>query len=131
MSHLVTDWCGEHGIKHLLTAPYTSAHNGCAEHLHWTLLDKACAMCFTCNTPAWLWDEFCIMAVLGKQMHGCVTITVDRKRLALFDCTAPMITFRIHIVGLYVFAHINVTPQSFFLRLRLVPCITCIAIIAN
>lgn len=31
VSHSITHWCGEHGIEHQLTAPYTSAQNGRAE----------------------------------------------------------------------------------------------------
>jgi transposase InsO family protein len=34
LSNNMLKWCGDHGIKHLLTAPYTSTQNGCAEHLH-------------------------------------------------------------------------------------------------
>ena len=52
LSHSVANWCTEHGIEHLLTAPYTSAHNGRAERLHRTLLDKARTMRLTCNAPA-------------------------------------------------------------------------------
>jgi len=37
----IQSWCASKGILHLLTAPYTSAHNGHAECLHCTLLDKA------------------------------------------------------------------------------------------
>ena len=34
LSNNMLKWCGDHGIEHLLTAPYTSAQNGCTEHLH-------------------------------------------------------------------------------------------------
>ena len=37
LSKTVTDWCAELGIEHQLTAPYTSAQNGCAELLHHTV----------------------------------------------------------------------------------------------
>jgi len=40
LSNAVVMWCGEHGIEHLLTTPYTSSHNGHVERLHRTLLDK-------------------------------------------------------------------------------------------
>jgi len=62
LSHAVTNWCFEHGIEHLLTAPYTSAHNGRVEHLHRTLLEKARTMCLACNAPNFMWDEFCTTA---------------------------------------------------------------------
>jgi hypothetical protein len=39
-----------------------SAHNRRAEHLHRTILRKARTMQLTCNTPGFLWDEFCATA---------------------------------------------------------------------
>ena len=46
-------------------APYMSAQNGRAEHLHRTLLDKAWAMLLSCKVPAEFWDEFsCTLAYL-------------------------------------------------------------------
>ena len=59
LSKTVTDWCAKLGIEHQLTAPYTSAQNGRAELLHHTLMDKAHTMRLVCNTPTFLWDEFC------------------------------------------------------------------------
>jgi hypothetical protein len=56
------DWCSMHRIKHQTTAPYTSAQNGYAEHLHQTLLGRVRAMHLSCNVPAFLWDEFCTTA---------------------------------------------------------------------
>ena len=52
-------WCASHGIDHLLTTPYTSAHNGHTECIHCTILNKARAMHLACNAPLMLWDEFC------------------------------------------------------------------------
>lgn len=54
----IQDWCFQKGIWHLFTAPYTSAHNGWAEHLHRTLFNKAQAMMTDCKVPASMWDEF-------------------------------------------------------------------------
>ena len=58
LSHTVSIWCGNNGIEHHFTAPYTSAHNGRAERLHRTLLEKARTMRLACNAPTSLWDEF-------------------------------------------------------------------------
>jgi hypothetical protein len=62
LSNQVAEWCAQAGIEHQLTAPYTSAHNGRAERLHRTLLDKARTMRSACNAPASMWDEFCAIA---------------------------------------------------------------------
>jgi len=63
-------FCSECGILHLFTAPYTSAHNGCAECLHRTLMDKARAMRSACNAPFDLWDEFCGTAAYLTNLIG-------------------------------------------------------------
>ena len=66
----VQNWCSEHGILHLFTAPYTSAHNGRAERLHRTLMDKARAMRLACNAPPDMWDEFCATAAYLTNFTG-------------------------------------------------------------
>lgn len=66
----VQNWCTDKGILHLFTAPYTSAHNGRAERLHRTLLDKARAMRSACNSPANMWDEFCATAAYLTNLTG-------------------------------------------------------------
>ena len=40
-SHAMTSFCSLHGITHLFTAPYTSAHNGKAERLYLRRPDKS------------------------------------------------------------------------------------------
>ena len=58
ISNSMTQWCADHGIEHQCTAPYTSAHNGCIERLHHTILRCSWSMHLDCNAPACLWDEF-------------------------------------------------------------------------
>lgn len=52
------EWLLTRKTKHQFTAPYTSAHNGRVEHLHHTLMGKACTMRISCNIPTNRWDEF-------------------------------------------------------------------------
>ena len=61
-SREVDRWCAERGITRHFTAPHTSAQNGCVEHLHRTLMNKARAMRLACNAPLYLWDEFVLTA---------------------------------------------------------------------
>jgi len=77
LSHAVTNWCSELGVEHLLTAPYTSAHNGCIERLHRTLLEKAHTMCLACNAPDFMWDEFCMTAAYLTTLTA--TSSLNRK----------------------------------------------------
>ena len=69
-SSQIQDWCSQKGILHLFTAPYTSAHNGRAERLHRTLLDKARAMISACKAPTNMWDEFCATAAYLTNLTG-------------------------------------------------------------
>ncbi len=55
-------WCADRGITHQFTAPHTSAQNGRVEHLHRTLMDKACTMRLACDAPLQMWDEFIVTA---------------------------------------------------------------------
>jgi len=61
ISNSMHEWASTHGVDHQQTAPYMSAQNRCAEHLHCTLLGKARAMCLSCNAPLSFWDKFCAM----------------------------------------------------------------------
>jgi hypothetical protein len=61
-------------IEHQLTAPYTSAHNGRAEHLHRTLMGKVWTMCLACNAPTSLWDEFMATAAYLTTLTAFSTI---------------------------------------------------------
>src|SRR6266851_1770044 len=49
ISKSMKEWCLLLSIDHIVTAPYTLAQNGHAEHAHCTILGKAWAMCLTCN----------------------------------------------------------------------------------
>jgi transposase InsO family protein len=69
-SNQMRSFCAEKGILHLLTAPYTSAHNGRAERLHRTLMDKAHAMRLACSAPSNMWDEFCATAAYLTNLTG-------------------------------------------------------------
>ena len=62
ISASTSHWCDAYGINHQCTAPYMSAQNGHAKHLHHTLFRHAHAMHLACNTPISLWDEFCLTA---------------------------------------------------------------------
>jgi hypothetical protein len=66
-------WCAQKGILHLLTAPYTSAHNGHAKCLHHTLFDKAHSMLSACTTPTNMWDKFCTTAAHLTNLMGAST----------------------------------------------------------
>jgi len=56
------EWLKSHGIEQRFTAPYTSAHIGRIEHMHWTLMAKAQTMHIYEDCPPYLWDKFYLMA---------------------------------------------------------------------
>ena len=47
-------WYESKGIILEVGAPHTSAHIGCIECMHWTLIGKACSMCMAANCPSFL-----------------------------------------------------------------------------
>ena len=62
-SSQIIQWCTQKSILHLFIMPYTLAHNGHAEWLHHTLMNKAHTMMSACHTPLNMWDEFCSTVV--------------------------------------------------------------------
>src|SRR6266481_273204 len=60
------------GVRHEVTAPYTSAHNGKAKQNHCTIFNRACAIMANCKFPPTLWGE-CVLtaAYLKDHTHTC------------------------------------------------------------
>ena len=48
------------GIQHQMMAPYTLAQNGCVEHKHWTIMDRARAIRADLDLPPNLWGK-CVL----------------------------------------------------------------------
>ena len=61
-SDKMRDWLKSRGTDQRFTAPYTSAHIGCVERMHCTLMAKAHTMRIYANCPPYLWDEFYLTA---------------------------------------------------------------------
>ena len=56
-------WCNANRYTLQTTAPYTSTHNGHAECMHLTIMNRMCAMhASTPNVPLNCWDEFALTA---------------------------------------------------------------------
>jgi hypothetical protein len=56
------NWLESRGTVQQFTAPYTSAHIGCVERLHRTLMNKARTMRLYSGLPPQFWDEFYLTA---------------------------------------------------------------------
>jgi transposase InsO family protein len=114
VSNTVSDWCSAHGINHQRTAPYTSAQNGRAEHLHRTILGHACSMRLACNAPASLWDEFCATAVYLANFTVSST-TKQKTPYELWFNRAPSLSHLCEI-GCRAFALIQTNNPKLFHR---------------
>lgn len=79
-------FCFEHGITHLFMAPYTSAHNRCAECLHCTLLEKAHMMRIACEAPPSMWDEFCATAAFLTNLSASTSLNGRTPYEHWFNC---------------------------------------------
>jgi transposase InsO family protein len=119
LSNHVTEWCANAGIVHQLTAPYTSAHNGRAERLHRTLLDKARTMRLACNAPASLWDEFCATAAYLTNLTASSSLK-GKTPFELWYGFVPSLT-HLREIGCRAFALI-MTHNPKILQ-RSVPCV--------
>jgi len=61
-SKKMESWLKSRGVQQNFTAPYTSAHIGCVEPMHRTLMAKARTMHIYAGCPPELWDEFYVTA---------------------------------------------------------------------
>jgi hypothetical protein len=119
LSNDMIKWCGDRGIEHLLTAPYTSAQNGHAERLHRTLLGKARAMRFACNAPTNLWDEFVVTAAYLTNLTASSTIDGRTPHEVWFGHVPSLSHLR--EIGCRAFALITTNNPKIFQRS--VPCV--------
>ena len=115
----IRQWCQQKGILHLLTAPYTSAHNGRAERLHCTLMDRARAMRSQCNSPIDMWDEFCATAAYLTNFT-CTTTNNDKTPYELWYEHEPSLN-HIREIGCRAFALIPTHNPK--INYRSSPCI--------
>jgi transposase InsO family protein len=119
VSRSTHEWCSLLGIEHQKTAPYTSAHNGRAERLHRTLLDKARAMRLACNAPLNLWDEFCATSAYltnltaSSSLQGCTPSELWFQRVPALS--------HLREIGCRAFALIQSHNPKLFRRSR--PCV--------
>jgi hypothetical protein len=85
-STAVHSFCSQRDITHLFTAPYTSAHNGKAEHLHRTIHEKSRTMQLACRAPPSMWDGFCAMAAFLTNLSPCSFLNGHTPYEFWFNC---------------------------------------------
>ena len=101
----IQDLCAECGILHLFTAPYMSAQNGCAESLHHTIMDHACATRISCNAPPDMWDKFCATAAYLHNLTGTSTNN-GKFPYQLWHSKEPPL-LHLHEIGCHAFSLIT------------------------
>jgi len=71
MSVMFVKYYEEHGIKRLLTTPYSPQHNGVMERKNWTILSMVLTMLKSKNMPMKLWEEVvqCAIYVQNRCPH--------------------------------------------------------------
>ena len=119
ISKSMWEWSSLHGIDHQTTAPYTSAHNGRAECLHRTILDKACVMRLFCNAPASLWDEFCATSAYLTNLTISKTLEGKTPYEAWTSCVPSLSHLR--EIGCRTFALIQMANPKIYQQSY--PCI--------
>jgi transposase InsO family protein len=104
-SNAMKTWCELRESVHLLTAPYTSAQNGRAERLHFTIMNKARAMWIACGAPPNLWDEFDVMAAYLSTLTMS-SMTHGKTPFELWKGRAPNLS-HLHEIGCKAFVLIE------------------------
>ena len=113
-SNSMREWCQTEGIDHQLTAPYTSAHNGRAERLHRTILNKARTMRLACNAPGFLWDEFCATAAYLTNLTGAKA-NLGRTPFELWFDRKPSLS-HLREIGCRTFCLQHPSPSKIYAR---------------
>jgi hypothetical protein len=119
VSNFMKDWCASLGINHVVTAPYTSAQNGHAEHVHRTILGKACTMRLACNAPPSFWDEFCATATYLTNFTATPTLN-HKTAYEMWFGRWPSLS-HLHEIGCRAFTLIQTNNPKIFQRSN--PCI--------
>jgi hypothetical protein len=94
-------WLLSQGTQQQFTVPHTSAQNGHIEHLHRTLMGKACAMCASCGVPPNWWDKFILTA---NYLSNCTRISsqLGRTPYEVWHSQKPDLS-HLHEIGCHAF----------------------------
>jgi len=95
-------WCSANGYILQTTAPYTSAHNGRAERMHLTVMNRMRAMrASTPKVPPNRWDEF---ALTAGYLSACTpTRTLGKTPYEVWHGKKPDLS-HLREIGLRAFA---------------------------
>ena len=94
----------EKGIKHEITMPETPQHNGVAEHMNRTLLDKVWAMLLNAELPESYWyDALEYTALLHNVVPTCAL--GDMTSEEAWSGNKPDVS-RLHVFSSWAFVHI-------------------------
>ena len=109
VNHAISKTLSARGIKHELTAPYTSAQNGVAERRNRTILDDVRTLLADSNLPLSLWGIAAKHAVYvrnriprGNDMSPTLALTGNAPRidhLRVFGSLAVVLTTPIERTG--------------------------------
>ena len=100
----VQKYLAEKGIKHELTTPDTPQHNGVAEHMNRTLLDKVRAMLLDANLPESYWFDALQYAVHIHNVTPACALT-DQTSEEAWSGNKPNIS-SLRVFGSWAFIHI-------------------------
>ena len=106
MAQHIQDWLHEHSIKHEVTTADTPEHNGIAECLNHTLLDKSHAMLANTNLPKSYWLEALNYTTFLHNLSPSHSITTTPSEA--YTGTKPDVS-RLHVFG--CMAHVHVSKQ--------------------
>ena len=101
-SDVMNALCNANSYTLQFTAPYMSAHNGCVEQMHLTIMNRMCTMrASTPNVPPNHWDEF---AMTAGYLSTCTpTHTLQETPYEAWHRKKPDLS-HLHEIGSWAFA---------------------------
>lgn len=114
------DYCSKHGIRHEKTVPYTPQHNGVAERMNCTILEKIRSMLSSAKLPKCYWGE--------AMSTACYLI--NRSPTYALDCETPEMVWsgkdasysHLKVFGCKAFVHVPKEQRS-KLDMKSIECI--------
>ena len=119
-SHSFRNYCSQHGIRHERTEPGTPQHNGVAERMNRTTVEKVRCMLRMSDLPKTFWGEAVQCAVYLINRAPSVPLGLDIPERAWFGCDP--IYSHLKVFGCKAYMHVP-KEQRLKLDSKANPCV--------
>ncbi|CAM8949433.1 unnamed protein product [Rhodiola kirilowii] len=110
ISAAFTEYCLKHGIRHVKTVPHTPQHNGVAERMNRTILEKVRSMLKTANLAKVFWGEAVMTACYLINRSPCIPLELETPESVWTGKNAAY--SHLKVFGCKAFAHVPKQQRS-------------------